>query len=150
MPISDLRWRMSIAEAAVLLVSYVLRPGPAAGDGYLDPRFAGGVVISDSSGQSDYASSVALQPDDRVVVAGWSGTDSFHSTLARYDANGELDRSFGEAGKVRTKLGAFSSQLYSSAADGDGVVVTGYTIGATADVVVARHLTNPCPQLRTR
>jgi uncharacterized delta-60 repeat protein len=54
----------------------------------------GRVVTPFASGQ---ARAVALQPDGRIVVAGYN---SFGLALARYLPNGALDRTFGGDGKV--------------------------------------------------
>jgi uncharacterized delta-60 repeat protein len=58
-------------------------------DGSLDASFDGdGKVLSDFGA----GSSVALQPDGKILVAG--------GALARYNANGSLDTSFGTNGKL--------------------------------------------------
>jgi uncharacterized delta-60 repeat protein len=68
-------------------------------DGTPDPSFGdGGVVVHDFGG-SDDASAVLVQPDGRIVVAGSSGSPR-QFTLLRYTAGGELDLSFGKAGRA--------------------------------------------------
>ncbi len=52
--------------------------------------------------------SVLMQPDGRIVVAGYAGDDSPGSNqfaLARYDANGKLDKSFGTNGSGTVETG---------------------------------------------
>ena len=67
-----------------------------AGTGTLDPTFGvNGIVITniaDYSGATSGATSVAIQPDGRVVVGGYGGGGFF--TVVRYLPNGSLDRSF--------------------------------------------------------
>jgi uncharacterized delta-60 repeat protein len=55
-------------------------------DGSLDPAFdTDGIVITDIS-SGDYAAGLALQPDGRILVAGWSDNGfNFDFALARYD-----------------------------------------------------------------
>ncbi len=72
-------------------------------DGNLDATFGtGGMVISHSA-RYDSLAAVALQPDGKFVVARWSAADYSNSgncALARYNADGSLDASFGSGGDV--------------------------------------------------
>jgi uncharacterized delta-60 repeat protein len=74
--------------------------------GDLDPTFGtGGVVITDFGVAIETPQAAVLQPDGKLVVAGncgsdYGGTDSCTPVLARYNPNGSLDTSFGQAGKV--------------------------------------------------
>jgi uncharacterized delta-60 repeat protein len=76
-------------------------------DGTLDAGFgAGGKVVTPTIGDVeglDYANSVALQPDGRIVVGGESASDF---ALARYNTDGSLDRGFGSGGTVSTRVAA--------------------------------------------
>jgi competence ComEA-like helix-hairpin-helix protein len=58
-------------------------------DGSLDPAFdTDGIVVTDIS-PGDYAAAIALQPDGRILVAGFSDNGfNFDFALARYDAAG--------------------------------------------------------------
>src|SRR5438445_6149249 len=69
--------------------------------GSLDATFgAGGIALTDF-GASDFAYAVAMQPDDKIVVAGSTGTQvGGDFALARYDPNGTLDTTFSFDGKV--------------------------------------------------
>ncbi len=77
-------------------------------DGGLDPSFGDAGVATTSFGpgpfQDDYPRSIVLQPDGRVLVGGYSETNSVTSTenfaLARYNTDGSPDTAFGTAGKV--------------------------------------------------
>jgi uncharacterized delta-60 repeat protein len=82
-------------------------------DGSLDPTFGGdGRVATDFVGDRDEARDLAVDPHGRVVVGGQSCQEPGPSdevcdfAVARYSANGRLDRRFGDHGKVRTDLGA--------------------------------------------
>jgi uncharacterized delta-60 repeat protein len=84
-----------------------------AGDGDLDPTFgSAGKVITDFSARNDLAQAVAIQSDGKIVVVGQSGVDTvFHSALARYNADGSLDTTFGVGGKVLVSLDAAGDLL---------------------------------------
>lgn len=78
-------------------------------DGTLDHDFGeSGMVITDfGNGSRDFAKSMILQPDGRVVLVGSvSGSDetTFKNNFAliRYDVDGTLDESFGVNGLVTT------------------------------------------------
>ncbi len=66
-----------------------------------------GRTTTDFFGQRDRAFAVAIQPDNRIVVVGEAlVNDNSDFAVARYDANGVLDTSFGDAGtgKVTTDI----------------------------------------------
>ena len=67
-------------------------------DGSLDTDFGfGGKITTDFDSKVDYARSMIIQPDGKIVLAGYSynkdGTGAVFS-LARYTINGDLDLSF--------------------------------------------------------
>jgi uncharacterized delta-60 repeat protein len=77
-------------------------------DGSLDADFgSGGKLTTDIAGAGDFAENVALQKDGAIVVSGRVGTpgdsSADHTGVTRYSAGGELDASFGTAGKVLVK-----------------------------------------------
>jgi uncharacterized delta-60 repeat protein len=72
----------------------------AAGD--LDPTFGtGGIVTTDFGNTPDDGQEVAVQPDGKIVVAGYRGSDF---AVARYNVDGSLDATFGTGGLVVTDL----------------------------------------------
>ena len=78
-------------------------------DGSLDPGFGtgGGVVLTPMSASGAEARGIALQSDGRIVVAGTafaSGTTNDALALARYNADGSPDLSFGSGGSVITSF----------------------------------------------
>lgn len=79
-------------------------------DGTLDPTFGtGGIVVTDIAGDSDFASSLVIQPDGQLVVGGFAygrtqNAVSFDFALARYNPSGSPDPSFGSGGKVLIDL----------------------------------------------
>ena len=75
-------------------------------DGSLDSGFGdGGIVLTDLGGSAeDQANAVAIQSDGKIVAAGYGNDFEGDFALARYNANGTLDPSFGTGGKVTTPV----------------------------------------------
>ncbi|MFN6130640.1 MAG: beta strand repeat-containing protein, partial [Planctomycetota bacterium] len=115
-------------------------------DGTLDTSFGTGGMVTTAIGTStDFGYSVTIQPDGKIVVAGYArigSTDDF--ALVRYNANGTLDTSFGTGGKVTTAIGTSVDWGRSVTIQPDGkIVVGGYaTIGGTADFALMRYNAN--------
>lgn len=72
------------------------------GDGTLDETFgSGGKVRTDFFSGDDMITSLALQPDGRIVVAGYATKNTAGDfALARYTDDGSLDNSFNGNGKL--------------------------------------------------
>ena len=119
-------------------------------DGSLDPTFgSGGQVITDFSGNTDFATSLILQPDGKIVASGGaSDTNNFPAYgIARYNTNGSLDASFGNGGKVSSSLGGLSVASAASALQSDGkLIVAGPFVPvpfvAQIGFVIARYNSN--------
>jgi uncharacterized delta-60 repeat protein len=108
--------------------------------GTLDPSFDGdGIVKTDILGGGDQANAVAVQPDGKIVVGGFTaaGTSSDFA-LVRYNADGTLDTSFDGDGIVTTDLGTPSDDVRALAIQPDGSIVAAGTAGE--DVALARYL----------
>ncbi len=105
-------------------------------DGSLDPTFGSSGMVMTDFGGSDAASAVAIQPDGRIVTAGRSGSGDF--ALARYNADGSLDPSFGSGGKVTTDFGGFDLAL-GVALQSDGKIVAAGQGGSSFDFALARY-----------
>jgi uncharacterized delta-60 repeat protein len=116
-------------------------------DGSLDATFGGGgTVRSDFGGAVDAASDVVVQADGKLVAAGLSGGNF---AVARYNANGSLDPSFGIGGLVTTDFGA-NDQANALVLQADGkLVAAGYTLPPSfaGDFALARY--NPDGTLDT-
>lgn len=71
-------------------------------DGSLDPAFGnGGKVITAVSSSGDSVRALALQPDGKIVVAGYANHSGFPSSdfaVARYTMTGALDPTFDQDG----------------------------------------------------
>ena len=82
-------------------------------DGSLDTTFgsgANGIVTRINTASDEVINGLALQNDQKIVVAGTAFTGVNHNFIVgRYNANGTLDTSFDSDGIVTTPIGAGSS-----------------------------------------
>lgn len=82
-------------------------------DGTLDTSFSNdGKVTTDFFGNIDYAYSISIQEDGKIV-AGGSTNNPYDFALARYNTDGTLDNSFDSDGKVNTDFGDLYGVDYS-------------------------------------
>jgi uncharacterized delta-60 repeat protein len=115
----------------------------ALANGSLDTSFgAGGKVVTAIGSSDDYASSIAIQSDGKIVVAGylWNGS-GYDFALSRYNPDGSLDTSFGMGGKVTTAIGLSNGYANSVEIQSDGkIVVAGFSRnGSDADFALVRY-----------
>jgi uncharacterized delta-60 repeat protein len=97
-------------------------------NGSLDTTFDGdGILTTDIlTNREDRASSIALQSDGRIIIAGYTSDPSFKDNFAvvRYNTNGSLDSGFGGTGKVTTDLNLNSDDFGNGlTVQGDGKVI---------------------------
>src|SRR6266540_534170 len=109
-------------------------------NGSLDTSFGTGGKVTTPIGPYALARSLVLQPDGKIVVAGYEydgSTELF--AVARYNAGGSLDTSFGTGGKVTTAFAGGGGLGRSIALQADGKIVeTGYIFSsATASFALA-------------
>jgi len=139
-----------IAAEAMALVRYLA-------DGSLDPSFGNGGV-SEFAAFTDFVNipnALALQSDAKILVAGetrnaMGGIDEF--VLARFNPDGIVDNSFGNAGVVATSFGPIRSSADAILLQPDGqILVSGVLVlgGARTPLrtVLARY--NPDGSLDT-
>jgi uncharacterized delta-60 repeat protein len=93
-------------------------------DGSLDTSFDGDGKVTTDFGGLDGALGVAIQPDRKIVAAGFTGDDF---SLARYNLDGSLDTSFGGDGKVTTDFGGFDQAFEVAIQPNGSVVAAGFT-----------------------
>ena len=114
-------------------------------DGSLDNSFAtDGKTTTDIKGEgaTDYGYSVAVQKDNKIVVAGWTFANSDFA-VARYNNNGTLDDTFGSGGRITTSIGTTDKGQAVAIQDDGRIVVAGYSYGGdTYDFAVVRYDTN--------
>ena len=122
-------------------------------DGSPDTSFDGDGKLTTKLGmQASQATSLALQSDGKIVVAGSTNLQSGALfALARYNSDGSLDSSFDGNGKVTTQFGnvdefaPYTGAAYSTATgialQSDGaIVVAGYTLkNSGSDFAIARY-----------
>jgi uncharacterized delta-60 repeat protein len=112
-------------------------------DGSLDATFnsTGKVITSVSSGE-DEAHCLALQPDGKIIAAGFTRPATAEVALVRYHTNGTLDTSFGSAGKVITAVAEGDDDARAILIQPDGKIVIvgyGYRSSGTNDVIILRY-----------
>jgi uncharacterized delta-60 repeat protein len=111
-------------------------------DGSLDSSFDSDGKVTTTIGEADYATSVAIQSDGKIVVAGSSATGGDSNfALIRFNTDGSLDSSFDPA---VTPIGSANDEAYSVAIQSNGkIVVAGYSDnGAQRVFAVARYNTD--------
>jgi uncharacterized delta-60 repeat protein len=113
-------------------------------NGSLDSTFgAGGRVITDFfSRPDDVATALVVQPDGKLVAAGYSLADAgYDFALARYNPNGTLDSAFGAGGQAITDFGGPDDAATALVLQSDGkLVAAGYTQAAGGyDFALARY-----------
>ena len=114
-------------------------------DGTPDATFGGGdgQVTTDIAGGLDAAFGAALLSDGRIIVVGSarvSGNDDF--AVVRYEADGDVDTTFGTQGKVTTDFFAQRDRAFGVAVfPDDSIVVVGDAIvgAGNTDFAVARY-----------
>ena len=122
-------------------------------NGTLDTSFGtNGRAITDFNGAGDIALAVAQQTDGKFVAGGYTHgvQGNLDFALARYNANGTLDTSFGSKGKVITANSKNHDAIEAMAIQTDGkIVVAGWTqltsSAGTGNFVVARYNPNGSP-----
>jgi uncharacterized delta-60 repeat protein len=134
--------RPSIVLATAAVAGVLVTALPAA-RGDLDPTFGSRGKVTTDFGGNEMGWAVEVQRDGKPVVAG----DSFNPgpsgafVLARYTANGQLDRSFDADGRVTTGIGDGFSGAFDVALQPDGKIVaagSGFAPGGPQDFALAR------------
>jgi uncharacterized delta-60 repeat protein len=101
-------------------------------DGSLDPSFGSGGIVKMTPKSGFYAAgAVVVQPDNKLVVAGWGSYSGKQDIplVARYNENGSPDSTFGSGGKIfvpcvyNSKIGGATAAV---ALQADGkILITG-------------------------
>ena len=110
-------------------------------DGSLDTSFGTGGKVSTTPGLSDFANSIAIQADGKIIVG---STASAGFGLARYNTNGSLDTTFGTAGKVTTAIYVVPGydSLSAIVIQADGKIVAVGSANPTFDFAMVRYNAN--------
>ncbi|MCY1078142.1 hypothetical protein [Archangium lansingense] len=113
-------------------------------DGRLDPSFGEGGRVTTDFGGTDVARAVAIQPDGKLVIAGFTTTSAPRDVflVARYLKDGRLDTSFGTGGWTTIDFGGHIVSLaHDVGIQPNGrIVVAGLTLDARSsyDFAIAR------------
>ena len=123
-----------------------------ASPGNLDLSFGSGGKVTTAIGVTDdEVFALAVQPDGKTVVAGYSNTGTIGSpidvfALTRYNTDGSLDATFGTGGKVTTAIGTVRDKAFALVIQPDGkLVAAGYsydTLLAQDVFALVRYNTN--------
>jgi len=122
-------------------------------NGSLDPTFGGDgrVAIQFTGDNIESAEGIAIQADGKIVAAGWafsSFTQGF--ALARFEADGSPDVSFGNLGRVFTAFAGGDAAVRAVALQTDGKIVAGGGAGPCTplcEFALARYLRLPTADL---
>jgi uncharacterized delta-60 repeat protein len=108
--------------------------------GILDGSFNGTGKAVTPIGTFAIGQAVAVQPDGKVIVAGeaQTGGSTFSVALMRYTADGALDSTFGNAGKVLTSFTG-NDRINAVALQIDGRIVVAGSGNDDGDFLVARY-----------
>jgi uncharacterized delta-60 repeat protein len=116
-------------------------------NGSLDTSFDGdGKVTTFINNRSNVISSLAVQPDGKILGVGSSGLNlESDLLLVRYNPNGSLDTSFDGDGKVITSLGPNADYGFSTVLQPDGKIIVGgesFITPFNSAFAVVRYLPN--------
>lgn len=125
--------RLVVLSAAILLL-VLSRSTASAAEGELDPTFGSGGEVTTHFAGSDQANAIVIQPDGKVVTAGYTAGSKI--ALARYNVDGSLDSSFGSGGQVTS---SFQVAGYALVLQPDGKLVVA---GSNGGMALARYNPN--------
>ncbi len=113
-------------------------------DGSLDNSFnANGKVVTKLSATLSQAYAIAIQPDGKILAAGYKDTNSLNvvMVLVRYNTDGSLDMSFNDNGQVVPPLGNEDDEAESLSLQADGkIIMAGTTrVGTEYHFAVLRY-----------
>jgi uncharacterized delta-60 repeat protein len=84
-----------------------------------------GIVVTPIGASNDFANSLAIQDDGKIVVAGdyRESSDKLNIALVRYDPNGAPDNTFGVNGIVKRSIGSVNDFVFSTVIQDDGKII---------------------------
>ncbi|NND07462.1 MAG: T9SS type A sorting domain-containing protein [Saprospiraceae bacterium] len=144
----DRAWSSAIqSDGKIILAGHAVANGSASfallrynTDGTLDNTFTnGGKVTTSISIGYDLGHSIALQPDDKILIAGVTSSGNGDFALARYTPDGLLDITF-QFGHVTTQFGNDYDEALAVAVQPDGKIVVGGTSDLYSKFALARYI----------
>ena len=158
---NDLAYGMALQSDGKVIVAGISFAGISAegGDfavaryntnGTLDTSFGVGGKVTTDFGLTETASSVVVQSDGKIIVAGGTypifPSSGGQFALVRYNSNGSLDTSFGDNGLVRTTFSSSGCYASALALQADGKIIAAGTnyrdFSSNSDFGVARYNSN--------
>ena len=104
--------------------------------GALDPTFGTGGKVTTAVGSRSGAGAVAVQPDGKILVAGFTSNETNSEAqfaLVRYTSTGAVDPTFGSGGTVTTPFAPGFSTARALVLEPNGkIVAAGFASGAFA------------------
>jgi uncharacterized delta-60 repeat protein len=114
-------------------------------DGTLDTTFDNdGIVVLARQPANESATGVVIQTDGKIVIGGYTETDSIDFFLARFNTGGSLDTTFGSGGAVSTDIRGGSDFAKDLILQSDGKLVAVGTsrAGTNGDFATVRYHPN--------
>ena len=112
-------------------------------NGKIDSSFANnGFAQTDFNNSGDLSYSLAVLPDSAIVLAGYSHASGSLTkfALGKYQANGQLNTSFGNGGKVSTSVGTYPAIATHIVVKANGsIVLTGNTYYTSEDFAIIKY-----------
>ena len=119
-------------------------------DGTPDPAFNGTGTTQAFTSASE-AKAVAVQADGKILVAGRTRNgETDDAAVTRLYADGSVDRTFGDQGRIVTPIGVSYDSLEAIAVQPDGRIVTaGYarSVAGLTDLALLRYTADGVPDL---
>ncbi|MDR3679106.1 MAG: T9SS type A sorting domain-containing protein [Flavipsychrobacter sp.] len=117
-------------------------------NGLLDKSFGtNGITYTDIDSNEDFAEFLSVQADNKIVLAGQSGTwGSFGQAIVRYNENGMPDSTFGINGATTQNLlcSVCSNNMYGMGLQSNGDLVTaGYIDDGVYNLFASRYVAHP-------
>lgn len=119
----------SVRLIIVALLLFIASPGMSQ-PGSIDPTFGdNGIVISPQTPDEEQAYKVALQADNKIVVAGFQGINGSQDfLLCRYNPDGTPDINFGNNGVALFDGGTDSDAAWDMLIQSDGKILLGGSV----------------------
>lgn len=93
-------------------------------DGTMDNSWGtNGISTLDITGTWERINKLALQPDGKILAAGYSGTNVNDITITRFNVNGTIDSSFGVNGSINMDLQGRSDRIEGLMVQSDGRIL---------------------------
>lgn len=112
-------------------------------NGTLDTTFGiGGKAQTTFINTLSDVNTVAIQPDDRIILGGWVYNSPYGRdfALTRYNSNGSIDTSFGTNGKIITTVNNFyNDQITKLIVQNDGKIIAGGYVENLQKFVLIRY-----------